>query len=207
MAKSKASAEQIDDLVSRLRADIKYGAYDFGQRLKLSDLQEAYSASQFHVRQALSQLKTMKLVEHRHNFGFRVCEQDRAGRSELRYVRLTLERSAIPLIIAHVAADDIANLRRMAEVFAATIGVGRRQELAAANGEFHSRLYGIAKNQVLADLIDSLRDQSYYPTAGRWRTLDGIAASSEEHFAMIDAVERRDPIELDRLIFLHIQAF
>jgi DNA-binding GntR family transcriptional regulator len=207
MAKSKASAEQIADLVIRLRDDLKFGAYDFGQRLKLSELQETYSASQFHVRQALTQLKAMKLVEHRHNYGFSVCEQDPVGRSELRQVRMTLERSAVPLIIARATAEDIAELRRLAEAIAAMIGTSGRQELAAANIAFHRYIYRVAGNRVLSDLINSLREQSYYATTGRWRTLEGINASSNDHFAMVDAIERRDPVELDRLIFLHIQAF
>jgi DNA-binding GntR family transcriptional regulator len=207
MAKSKASAELIDDLVVRLREDIKFGAYDFGQRLKLSELQETYSASQFHVRQALAQLKAMKLVEHRHNYGFSICEQDPVGRNQLRQVRMTLERSAVPLIIARATAEDVVELGRLAEAFAGMIGTSGRQELAAANIAFHRYIYGVAGNRVLSDLINGLREQSYYATTGRWRSLEGINASSDDHFAMVGAIERRDPIELDRLIFLHIQAF
>jgi DNA-binding GntR family transcriptional regulator len=193
--------------MQRIQADIRFGAYDFGQRLKLSELQKTYHASQFHVRQALSQLKALKLVEHRHNCGFRICQQDPVGRDQLRHVRLILERAAVPLVFERATADDIAALRELAEAFAAAIGTGSRQELALANLAFHRRFYQIANNQVLLDLISTLREQSYYSTTGRWRTREGISASAADHFAMVDAIERHDATGLDRIVLQHIRAF
>ncbi|MEC5383455.1 GntR family transcriptional regulator [Aurantimonas sp. C2-6-R+9] len=124
MPKSRESAEQVDDLVRQLCDDIKHGCYEFGQRLKLAELQETYGTSQFHVRQALSQLKAMKLVEHRHNFGIRISDPDPVDRSDLRNVRVTLERSAVPLIIANATRQDLVDLRRLAEAFAETVRSG-----------------------------------------------------------------------------------
>ncbi len=207
MAKSTESAKRVAELVRKLRDDIKFGAYDLGERLKLSRLQDAYGYSQSEVRRALAELARMKLVEHQHNSGFSVAEQDRTEREQLRYVRTVLERSAVALITARSTPQDIEDLRRLAEAFARTIREHGRQQQAAANIAFHHRLYEISGNDLLLGLIDDLREQSHYGTTGRWRTIEGLCESSDEHFAMIDAIKRRDPAELDRLIMLHIRAF
>jgi DNA-binding GntR family transcriptional regulator len=206
MAKSKQSAERIEVLVERVRSDIRLGVYEFGQQLRLVDLQEAYSASQFDVRQALLQLKTLNVVEHRQNFGFRVREQESSEPGDLRFVRLALERSAVPLVVARATSSDISGMRVSAEEFESFIE-GTRQELTRANVKFHQSIYRASQNAILADLIDDLRTRSYVGTTGRWRSKDGRRASSVEHFEMVSAIERRDPAELDRLILLHIGNF
>jgi DNA-binding GntR family transcriptional regulator len=207
MAKSNESAERIEGLIERIRSDIRLGVFEFGQPLRLIDLQNKYSASQFLARQALVRLQSLKVVEHRQNSGFRVCEQDSAGPSNLRFVRLTLERSAGPLVVARATPDTIMALRALAGDFAASIEGGKREEINAANIEFHRRLYRTAGNPLMTGMIDDLRAQSYIGTTGRWRSREGLLASSAEHYAMVDAIERKDPTDLDHLIFRHIQSF
>src|SRR5712672_2057304 len=126
MAKSNQSTQRIEALVERVRSDIRLGVYEFGQQLRLVDLQEAYSASQFDVRQALLQLKTLNVVEHRQNFGFRVREQEPSEPGDLRFVRLALERSAVPLVVARAAASDLSEMKVSAQEFESHIE-GSRQ--------------------------------------------------------------------------------
>lgn len=206
MAKSNQSTQRIEALVERVRSDIRLGVFEFGQPLRLIDLQEAYSASQFDVRQALLQLKALNVVEHRQNFGFRVREQEPSEPGDLRFVRLALERSAVPLVVARATATDLSEMKVSAEEFESHIE-GARQDLARANVKFHQSVYRASQNVILTNLIDDLRTRSYVGTAGRWRSTEGRRASSVEHFEMVSAIERRDPAELDRLILLHIGNF
>ncbi|RAI43042.1 GntR family transcriptional regulator [Rhodoplanes roseus] len=207
MGKSKESAEHVEDVVGRIQADINLGVYKFGEQLKLSSLEQTYSTTRFYVRQALLVLKSLGLVEHQHNSGFRVCAQEQYSQTQLRFVRMTLERSAVPFVIANATAEDIVELRRLAAAFQSAAATSSRAQQTTANADFHRAVYRIARNPVLSRLIDGLRLQSYVGTPGRWGTREGLAASAAEHFAMVDAVEQRDPYELDRTIFNHIQAF
>lgn len=207
MAKSKKSAEIVEKLAEQLSADIRLGVFDFGQRLKLSELQERYSASQFHVRQALTQLKSLRLVEHQQNFGFRIVEQSTHEREDLRSVRTTLERSAVPLIVAKATSADVTRLQKLAKRFEDAAEAADRQKLVSANLDFHEAFYGISSNRILEELIAELRERSVYGTTGRWRKLEGIRASAAEHYQMVDAIQGQDPVLLDKLVYLHIQWF
>lgn len=207
MTKSSSSAARVAELFRRMRNDIKFGAYQFGQWLKLIELQQRYEATQFEIRKVLTRLEAERLVEHKANSGYRVATPDPAERGQMRYVRMVLERSTAALVAARATEADIAELTALAEAFDATIGLDGRQEQAAANIAFHGRLYAIAGNAVLSGLIQELRDRSHYGTTGRWRGPEGLRASGTEHFEMIEAIRRRDPLELERLIVRHIESF
>ena len=207
MAKSRESAEQLARLTHDIRNDIVFGAYEPGTWLKLSDLQELHKASAFHIRKALDQLKSLKLVDHVANAGFRVATPDEAVRQETRFVRTVLERGAAPLIVARATDEDIADLLSLATAFEQSIETEGRRVQSRINHEFHDKLYAIAKNAVLSDMIKELRSRSHHTTTGRWRSVEGLKASSHDHLRMIEAIKARDPHELERLIVGHIEAF
>jgi len=207
MAKSHEAAEQLARLVSEIRRDIIFGAYAPGTWLKLTDLQAQHGASAFHIRRALDQLKNDKLVDHVANSGFRVATLDVTTRAETLFVRTVLERSAAHLITARAKTADIAELRRLAQIFEDCIGVEGRSAQALANHDFHSYLYSLTGNTVLSETIAELRNRSGQFTAGRWRSVEGLQASSRDHFAIIDAIENRDPYEAEQAIVDHIRAF
>lgn len=207
MVKSSKSAKIVEDLVATLRADIRFGVYESGQRLKLSELQQTYGTSQFHVRQALTQLRSLELIEHHHNSGFRIGERNATEHKELRDLRIILERSAVPLVVARSTSEDVATLRERARAFESTVGLKDRQKQVATNLDFHQALYKVCGNSMLIDLIARMREQSHYAWIGRWRESPGILASAQDHFDMVDAIAERDPIELDRIISGHIRSF
>lgn len=207
MPKSNSYGGRIAELVQRMRDDIRFGAYEFGAWLKLIDLQERYDANQAEMRRVLAELKVQRLVEHRANFGFRVATPNAAEQREMRQVRVVLERSTAPLIVARATAEDIAELRQLSLQFEACILEKGRRHQALANTAFHERLYRIAGNQVLIDLIHELRERSHYGGSHRWRLEEGMRASATQHDTIIDAIERRDPVELERQIAQHIEPF
>lgn len=207
MAKSSSSSTRIADLVRRMRDDIRFGAYDLGEWLKLIDLQKRYEATQAEMRRVLSELKAGRMVEHRANYGFRVATIDPKERQQLRLVRVLLERSTASLIAARATERDINALRKLAKSFETSISKAGRQQQATANAAFHERLYRIVDNKVLIDLIHEMRERGHFGAAGRWRSEDGLRASHLEHEKIIDAIEKRDPVTLERLIVAHIEAF
>jgi DNA-binding GntR family transcriptional regulator len=190
-----------------MRNDIRHGAYDLGEWLKLIDLQKRYEATQAEMRRVLSELKAGRLVEHRANYGFRVATLDPKERQQLRLVRVLLERSTAALIAARASERDIASLRKLSKAFEISINKAGRQRQAAANAAFHERLYRIVDNKVLIELIHEMRERGHFGAAGRWRSEEGLLASHVEHEKIIDAIEARDPVELERLIVQHIEAF
>ena len=207
MAKSKEAAEQLATLVQEIRNDIVFGVYEPGAWLKLNELQGNHQASPFHIRRALDELKSLRLVDHVANAGFRVAMPDEAAREDTRFVRIVLERSAAPMIAARAREDDLVELRALAEAFDRSISTDGRRNQARANYEFHEKLYAIADNAVLSDMIKQLRSRSHQATTGRWRSREGLEASSRDHHKIVDAIAAHDPYELERMIVAHIEAF
>lgn len=206
MAKSAASAERVKRLVDELGNDVVFGAYPMGARLKLAELQARYGATAFEVRRALAELASRRVVEHVVNAGFRVAQPDRRERVQMKSVRVVLETAAAPFVAARAGARDIARLRALAARFERAVARGDRRSQIAANDAFHAGLYAVAGNDVLADLIRELRDRDTTST-GRWHSAEGLSASSAEHFAIVAAIEARDPAALQQTIADHINAF
>ncbi len=207
MAKSHASAGRLDELVRRLRNDIKFGSFSHGEWLKLIDLQQRYGATQFDIRRALVELKSQRLVDHRPNHGFRVATPNPVEREQLYFVRTAIERSAAALVVERAGADDLAALERLATDFDGTVDSAGRQLQAAANAAFHDYFFAITGNPVLVETVQSLRERSHFGTTGRWRSEHGLRASGAEHRQMVDAIARRDADALEQIIVRHIAAF
>lgn len=207
MAKSRDSADQLARLISDIRDDIIFGAYEPGTWLKLTDLQSHHGASAFHIRRALDELKNLKLVDHIANAGFRVATPDESTRIQTRFVRTVLERSAVPFITARATRGDVEELQHLARLFEESIEQEGRRAQALANHNFHARLYSIAGSEVLSDMINELRNRSQHSTTGRWRSIEGLRASNRDHFDIVSAIDSRDPYELERIIVRHIESF
>jgi DNA-binding GntR family transcriptional regulator len=207
MTKSKHSGARLQSLVQQMRVDIRFGAFGFGDWLKLIDLQHRYDAKQIEIRSVLNELKVEGLVEHTANFGYRVGTPNPAEREQMRYVRTILERSAAPLIILNATDEAVAELTRLNEEFVISIELEGRQPQSEANSNFHRHLYALACNDVLITLIHDMRERSHYGTTGRWNDIDGLKASAIDHVQIIDAIAKRDPVELERVIVNHIHAF
>lgn len=207
MAKSRESPARIARLVEAITDDIMYGAYQTGDRLKLGELQSRHEATQFEVRQALAELANRQLVEHVQNAGYRVRVNDDTERADFDYVRVLLETTAARFVVAHADGAGIDRLRELARAFDRSIESEGRQAQVAANENFHLAFYGLCPNAVLAETISSLRDRYDISTSGRWRSLEGLRVSAAQHHRLVDAVEARDVMLLERLIAEHVQGF
>jgi len=206
VSKLSGSTERHTSLLRGIGADLEFGAYDPGQWLKLIDLQRRHRATQFEVRQVLRELKGRGLVEHRPNYGFRVARPDPLESARITYVRVALERSAAQLIIERAVARDVADLAALSRAFMKSIRMPGRHRQASANQAFHDRLFAMTGNPVLTEEIRALRSR-YYASAGRWRRVQGLRESGEEHERMITAIRRQDRSTHERLIVHHVRAF
>jgi DNA-binding GntR family transcriptional regulator len=207
MTKDAQRGSTTDMVVTALRNDIVFGAFRPGEWLRQIDLQERYEASRFEIRRALDELQMRGLVEHRLNYGYRVAPANPEERSHVFEVRVILETAAVPLVVARATGEDAAELKRLAEAFAATVEQAGRKEQVAANFAFHRAFYTLTGNPVLEGLIRELRERGNYGAGERWGTFQGIRGSSQEHFAMIDALRAGDAERLASLVRQHIERF
>ncbi|MDF1585547.1 GntR family transcriptional regulator [Marinimicrococcus flavescens] len=196
-----------DALLTSLRHDIVFGAVAPGQWLRQSELERRYGTSRAAIRRALAELESQGLVEHRLNYGYRVAVVDAAERAQLCQVRVILETGALPMILERLSADDLVGLRGLASAFEQAVEHEGRPQQVACNFAFHRRFYELSGNGPLEALIRHQRERADQGSTGRWQTVSGLRGASEEHFAILDALEARDLERLTELVRVHIERF
>jgi DNA-binding GntR family transcriptional regulator len=204
MKRQDTDQGRVEALVGAIRDDILYGTYRAGEWLKQIDLQDRYAANRFEVRQALVELKNRHLVEHKVNSGFRVAAPDPEELLHMKAVRTILEAGAAAPVVERATAADLADLADLATRFEQAIETGDPPTRTELNFAFHRRLYEIAGNPVLAELIREMRERGQDGTTGRWYTLAGVRQSAREHHGMVGAIRDRDAAALRALIDHHI---
>jgi DNA-binding GntR family transcriptional regulator len=111
----------------------------------------------------------------------------------------------VPSIVERATKRDIADLRRLAALFAAA---ARREDVTkryVANRAFHVRLTELCGNRELAKLALAVRGDIPTTPIVQWRSQARIDQSCREHSLIVDALAARDIARLAELIAVHIR--
>ncbi len=193
-----------DEISQRIMADINSGVLRRGEWLKQIDLERRYDCTRIKVRDALTYLQSKRLVEHIPNRGYRVPEPDAVREGQIGEVRALLEAHAAGDIISQATDADIARLRELAEAFREAAFNGTSFAQIEANYAFHGVLYGFCRNEVLRELMLDMRQQGPAAPVGQWQTVAQLQRATQDHFDIVDAIEKRDLDLLRRCISGHI---
>ncbi|WP_323779418.1 GntR family transcriptional regulator [Leisingera sp.] len=193
-----------DEISQRIMADINTGVLRRGEWLKQIDLERRYSCTRVKVRDALTYLHSKRLVEHIHNRGYRVPDPNPVREREIGEVRALLEAHAAADVLELAAPEDVARMRQLAEAFREAAYNGTSFSQIEANYAFHAVLYGFCRNEVLRELILDLRQQGPAAPVGQWQTVAQLQRATQDHFDIVDAIERRDLDLLRKRITAHI---
>ncbi|HEY0294439.1 MAG TPA: GntR family transcriptional regulator [Bordetella sp.] len=138
----RTKEEQVADY---LRECIISGVYPRGSRLKQAEIAEQLRLSITPVREALKLLAAEGYVSGDSYRGARVVPFDAAASGETLQLRLTLELQLVQGAIEKVTAQDIIELRALADEFAQAFEKGDRPTARGINYRLHRRLYDIAQ--------------------------------------------------------------
>lgn len=191
-------------LVERIQTDILAGTYRPGEWVKQIDLETAYDANRFDVRQALAELKERHLVEHLPRRGYRIINPTPEERAQMAEARALIEAASAELVHEYATKEDIAALRSLAKAFAAQVETGNFMELRTLNYEFHRRLDTISRNRILCDLLAEWRERRITGAAKQWSSLTRLRQSAQDHLDMVEALEKRDKKRLIKLMRDHV---
>ncbi len=194
-----------DEISQRIMADINAGILRRGEWLKQIDLERRYGCTRIKVRDALTYLHSKRLVEHIPNRGYRVHEPDAVREGQIGEVRALLEAHAAADVISQATDADIARLRELAEAFRQAAFNGTSFAQIEANYAFHGVLYGFCRNEVLRELILDARQRGPAAPVGQWQTVAQLQRATQDHFDIVDAIEKRDLDLLRQRITTHIR--
>ena len=137
----RTKEEQVADF---LREGIISGMFPRGSRLKQAEIAERLQLSITPVREALKLLEAEGYVTGNSYRGACVVPFDASASEEVLELRLLLESRLLRGTIEKITAQDIIELRALADEFERAFDVGVRATARGVNYRLHRRLYSIA---------------------------------------------------------------
>lgn len=181
---------------------IEEGSMPPGTRIREVDIAERTGLSRTPVREALNRLQLEGLVSHDPARGTIITELDHGMISELYAMREVLEGTAAGLAARHASEVEIAFLREIGERDAQLRDV---RDLVRNNKLFHSTLYRCAHNRYLLRMLHSLQESMMLLGRSTLAKPSRADTAREEHRAIINALEARDPEAAEQFARNHIR--
>ena len=210
----------VERLAGAIQAQVLRGDVPVGTRLRQEALAEEFGVSRTPVREALRQLQATGLVELLPNRGAVVRGPSAREIREAYEVRAELEGLAARLAAERISDRDVVRLREAQALFrkSVTTLIARRARRPApwkdesvwvrANDLFHQAILDAAGNGRLNDTIADLHRS--FPRDLTWTALSQSSRLLEEnvdqHDAILEAIERRDPEEARRRMVQHVRS-
>jgi DNA-binding GntR family transcriptional regulator len=209
----------VDHLASTIRARVLAGEIAVGSRLRQERLAAEFGVSRTPIREALRKLQASGIVELQPNRGAIVRGPTAREIREGYEVRAELEGLAAELAATRIHDADLRELHAAQRLFRRAIeklvadGVAdgasddANGEWTHANDLFHRVIQEAAGNARLARIVRDLHRT--FPRGLTWAALRRssrlLEQNVEEHHAILEAIEGRDPAEARRRMVAHVR--
>ncbi|MBI1453245.1 transcriptional regulator LldR [Acinetobacter sp. FL51] len=218
-----------DQAVQKLRLLIEQYRIQVGERLPAErKLCEQLGVSRSSLREAIQQLISMGMLVSKAGSGTflqqqpsnwsnhqiveplsNLIDEDPAYRFDVQEARSILEGGTAWYAAQRATTEDIKYIRQCYEQIAYFQSIGDDAEAAKADAEFHLAIAEASHNLVLIQMMRGLFDLLQYNVVlGRRkvyteaRTYDQLR---DQHFNVMDAIERRDPEAARNAVCGHIE--
>ena len=188
-----------------LKHAIITGEIPAGERIVETDYAERLHISRTPLREALRKLERDGLVECVMRRGVVVRAFTLADVDEIYTIRNALEMLTLPAIIEKATPADIASLRGKLRAMDALMEAGDIEQLSPLTRAFHSQLTAICAQKRILRVIDGQDEYIRRFSAMAIRQEDRLTAAHQEHYALVDLVEKRDLEGLRKLMYQHIE--
>jgi GntR family transcriptional repressor for pyruvate dehydrogenase complex len=218
---SRTSMSQ--NVLDQILTEIREGRLKPGERLPSErQLMEAFSVGRSTVREAVRGLVTLGLVTNRQGVGAVVSKQvsspfasirrsvdvdqlNRRALLDLFDVREALETKAAEFAARRATAEDLAELQLQHKAVEREVQAGR--VYFQQNALFHKAIATAAHNPVLAESINLVVVQVREYREKMMRETPLMPQRDvKEHFAILSAIERRDPDAAREAMVSHIRS-
>jgi DNA-binding GntR family transcriptional regulator len=194
-----ASGRSVEAVVAAIRDHIRRQELMPGEQIRQVDWAERVGVSRVPVREALNSLALVGVLTHDPHRGFFLPKYTHQEMAQLYYVRGVLEVECVRAL-RWPSDDELALLRKYAELMAAAVEDGDAVRWLAAHDDFHSMILGLSSLTVLAEEAERL----YLRTEGfrsmrAHNALERSHGEGLEHTAILEALEKHDR---DRLVAL-----
>lgn len=204
-----ATPSSVDLACEVIREAIRSGKFAGGDRVREVEVCELANVSRTSVRQALTLLAAEGFVELRPNRGAVVIDWTDENLLEIFDLRAMLEGYGASLAALNATDDEIAQMRREADVFHAlthTRGEPDMRLIAESNNRFHRLILDSGKNRRLASmLVAVVHIPLVKQTFGRY-TVEALQRSAAQHHDLVAAIDSGDAVWAQAAMSSHIHA-
>ena len=188
-------------------ADLMSGELRPGTHLTIEALTSRYAVSHMPIREALRQLEGEGILHSIAHRGFRIEAITEEYIRNIYDIRVGIESMLAHRAVEHATDIDVRAIRQMHEELNELIRADKPMVASRENIVFHRRIYSIAGNPE-ADLLLEGRTRVVRTVAD---SLGGYTPRSAEvviteHERIVQAFERRDPMEAGQAVFDHVSA-
>ena len=187
-----------------LKKSILHGKLKAGQRLIEETLANQIGISRTPVREAFHKLERDDLVSRLPKGGFAVRGFTVEDVEEIFGIRIALESYAAYLAAVHITPDKISLLEKRTDEWVDIFKKGDAEKVIQFYTEFHDVLYKSCKSKKLIEMINNFRDYFYRYRSALLHTPNGIKTSISDHREMLEAMKKRNPKLVERLVRSHL---
>ncbi len=174
-----------------------------GESLNEVKLSAELGVSRTPIREALMQLELEGLVKTTHNKGAVVVGISEKDVDDIYAIRSRIEGLAARWAAEHVTEKELEDLREIVELQEFYAAKGDKLRVWNLDNRFHELLYESCQSNLLRRMLSMYHH--YLHKARETTVRHGRAlASTQEHRAILTALENHDPDEAERRMCIHV---
>lgn len=181
-----------DVVFETLRQAILRGELKPGERLMEIHLAQKLGVSRTPVREAIRKLELEGLVRMIPRKGAVVADITVSDLEDVLEVRVALEELAVKLACRRITAEQLADMRHLADNFKKSLQGDDVGVCAQADMKFHEAIYDITGNKRLVQILNNLREQMYRYRMEYLKDRQSHSILVAEHQEILEALENRD---------------
>ncbi len=189
-----------------LEDEILSGTLKRGDTLTETALSARLGVSRTPLRGALHKLSEEGLVQISPNRGATVIGVTGDDLVDIYKIRMRLEGLASSAAASRISEEDKKRLSESVELSEFYIKKRDAERLKELDSEFHNIIYEASGNRLLSKILSELHRNIRAYRKLSLSVPDRLERSVEEHREILDAIERGDAEEADRLTSAHIDA-
>ncbi|MGA0531693.1 GntR family transcriptional regulator [Hansschlegelia sp. KR7-227] len=185
----------VDDAYDALKAGVLDGSFAPGHQASEQEIALRLGMSRTPVHEAVIRLQEDGLVRVLSRRGVLICAIAPDDMREIYDVLVAIEGRAAELIAALPEPDRLAvadDLARFTEEMEAALASENRIAWGETDARFHAALIGGCRNRRIVRIMQTINDQSHRARMVTLRLRKGLAASVEEHRAIVAAIRAGD---------------
>lgn len=192
-------------LYNELQRDILSGTIPNGSKLTEQAVCKRYNVSRTPVREAFRQLEADGLIENVPNRGAFVTGLTRRDISDLFDLRGLFEVQAVEWAIKRMTNEDIDALSETVDFMEFYTLKDDVEKVLTFNSQFHGIIYAGTKDRMIQKTLSIYQKYLKFSAPAKTYTGDYLRTILEEHKAIFEAVESKNPAAGRKAMEYHME--